>query len=124
MFYTNRKKSLVSAHLRDFQRKIKTKDIVKNSEGNIIVVWFFVLVGMFILAMSYFFLYGAIHETLIATADASCMDGCLPGQQSIINLNNRVDLYWRFAHVMIAVGLIIYGILRSVRKEFDTYRQY
>jgi hypothetical protein len=119
-------RSFVSKRLKTFQTNIKASDIIKNSEANVITVWFFVFFGLFVLAMSYFYLYPGVHEVLKEMGNASCLDGCslAGGQQSIIALDNRVDIYWRFAHVMMAVGLILYGILRSVRKEFDTYRQY
>jgi len=116
-------------HFRKFQ---------KNNSGSILSVWFFVFFGLFILSMSYFFIYPAIHETLDAVAHASCIEGCSPEgtlipasasdatrQAWYIDFNNRLDTNWRFAHIMIGVGLILYGLLRSIRREFHTYsKQY
>jgi len=107
----------------------KPKLFISNQDGNILFVWFFVFVGLFILSMSYFFIYPAIHESLSAFSDVSCIDGCsvVPGgsladnQQWFVTFNNRLDTNWRFAHIMIGVGLILYGMLRSIRREFHTY---
>jgi len=105
----------------------------ENNSGNILSVWLFVFFGLFILSMSYFFIYPAIHESLAAVADSSCIDGCsvIPGgslaenQQWFEDYNNKLDANWRFAHIMIGFGLILYGLLRSIRREFHTYaKQY
>jgi len=101
----------------------------ENNSGNILSVWMFVFFGLFILSMSYFFIYPAIHESLAAMSDSSCIDGCsvIPGgtlaanQQWFVDYDNKLDANWRFAHIMIGFGLILYGLLRSIRREFHTY---
>lgn len=89
----------------------------------LIGVWVMIVIIWSILGISYFILYEAMILPMTEMFDiigASYAAGDIihdPG-----NFANRLESYWKFGHVMIAIGTLLWGILVSTRKEEHVYR--
>lgn len=101
------------------------KSILKSESGDvtILILWILVFFVLFLLGVSYFLLYEVIAlplESISEIVAADYIDGS--AGYDTTHLNDQVLVYWKYAHLMIAVGIILYAFLRSTRKEEQTFR--
>lgn len=91
----------------------------------ILMVWIMILIIWFALGISYFILYEAMNLPMtmmfdITTANYVAGDTTYdPG-----NFANRLGAYWKFSHIIIAAGTLVWGILVSTRKEEHVYQRF
>lgn len=77
-----------------------------------LATWIFILVGLFILAMIYWEATAPIMDALLL-----CQEHGAP--EIYISLIMRA---YHVAFIILPAGIILYGILRTIRKEPDTYK--
>lgn len=94
------------------------KDEQANSDVLMFVGYVLAIVILFMVSISYFIFIPSVAVVLTEMSNQTVNAGV----HDITDVNNRMLWSIRMAHFIIAIGTLLFvGILRSTRKEYETY---
>ena len=104
------------------KKLLNMKNLITDESGNsdvlMIVGYVLAIVIIFTVAVSYFIFIPSVAVVLTEMSNQTVSAGV----HDITDVNNRVLWSIRMAHFIVVIGTLLFvGILRSTRKEYETY---